>query len=59
MSGLERGDVVRVYSASGVMAAQAVASAQSVRMAVRLSGIAVVEVVRGGKTVKAGKVRVN
>ena len=59
VSGLERGDVVRVYSASGVMAAQAVASAQSVRMAVRLSGIAVVEVVRGGKTVKAGKVRVN
>ena len=58
VSGLERGDVVRVYSASGVMAAQAVASAQSVRMAVRLSGIAVVEVVRGGKTVKAGKVRV-
>ena len=59
VSGLERGDVVRVYSASGVMAAQTVASAQSVRMAVRLSGIAVVEVVRGGKTVKAGKVRVN
>lgn len=59
VSGLERGDVVRVYSASGVMAAQAVASAQSVRMAVRLSGIAVVEVVRGGKTVKAGKVRIN
>ena len=58
VSGLEQGDVVRVYSASGVLAAQTAAASQTERMTVRVQGVALVEVTRGGTAVKTAKVRV-
>ena len=58
VSGLADGDVVRVFSASGVLAAQGVAAASTLRLAAPVSGVAVVEVVRGESSVKTSKIRV-
>ncbi len=58
VTGLAEGDVVRVFSASGVMAAQGVAAGSTLRLAAPVSGVAVVEIVRGEESVKTGKVRV-
>ena len=57
VSGLADGDVVRVFSASGVLAAQGVAAGSTLRLAAPVSGVAVVEVVRGEESVKTGKIR--
>ena len=58
VSGLADGDVVRVFSASGVLAAQGVAAASTLRLAAPVSGVAVVEIVRGESSVKTSKIRV-
>ncbi len=57
VTGLAEGDVVRVFSASGVMAAQGVAAGSTLRLAAPVSGVAVVEIVRGEESVKTGKIR--
>ena len=56
VSGLEAGDEVRVFTASGVLAAQAEAAFTSLRLAVGASGLVVVEVTRNGATLRIGKV---
>ena len=56
MSGLEAGDEVRVFTASGVLVAQAEAAFTSLRLAVGASGLVVVEVTRNGATLRIGKV---
>ena len=58
VSGLEAGDVVRVFTASGVLAAQAEAASSSLRLAVGTSGVVVVEVTRGDATLRTGKVSI-
>ena len=56
VSGLEAGDEVRVFTASGVLVAQAEAAFTSLRLAVGASGLVVVEVTRNGATLRIGKV---
>lgn len=58
VSGVADGDLVRVYSASGVLAAQAVASSSTLRLSANVSGVAVVDVVRDGHSIKVAKTTV-
>lgn len=58
VSGVADGDLVRVYSASGVLVAQAVASSSTLRLSANVSGVAVVDVIRDDHSIKVAKTSV-
>lgn len=57
VSGVEAGDRIAVYSADGVQAASCVASSSVENIQASVSGVAVVEITRDGRTVAVRKVK--
>lgn len=58
VSGVEAGDRIAVYSADGVQAASCVASSSVENIQASVSGVAVVEITRDGRTIAVRKVKV-
>lgn len=57
VSGVETGDRIAVYSADGVQAASCVASSSVENIQASVSGVAVVEITRDGRTIAVRKVK--
>lgn len=57
VSGVEAGDRIAVYSADGVQAASCVASSSVENIQASVSGVAVVEITRDGRTIAVRKVK--
>lgn len=57
VSGVEAGDRIAVYSADGVQAASCVASSSVENIQASVSGVAVVEITRDGRTIVVRKVK--
>lgn len=57
VSGVEAGDRIAVYSADGVQAASSVASSSVENIQASVSGVAVVEITRDGRTIAVRKVK--
>lgn len=57
VSGVEAGDRIAVYSADGVQAASCVASSSVENIQATVSGVAVVEITRDGRTIAVRKVK--
>lgn len=57
VSGVEAGDRIAVYSADGVKAASCVASSSVENIQASVSGVAVVEITRDGRTIAVRKVK--
>lgn len=57
VSGVEAGDRIAVYSADGVQAASCVASSSVENIQASVSGVAVVEIMRDGRTIAVRKVK--
>lgn len=57
VSGVEAGDRIAVYSADGVQAASCVASSSVENIQTSVSGVAVVEITRDGRTIAVRKVK--
>ena len=57
VSGVEAGDRIAVYSADGVQAASCVASSSVENILASVSGVAVVEITRDGRTIAVRKVK--
>lgn len=57
VSGVETGDRIAVYSADGVLAASCVASSSVENIQASVSGVAVVEITRDGRTIAVRKVK--
>lgn len=57
VSGVEAGDRIAVYSADGVLAASCVASSSVENIQASVSGVAVVEITRDGRTIAVRKVK--
>lgn len=57
ISGVETGDRIAVYSADGVQAASCVASSSVENIQASVSGVAVVEITRDGRTIAVRKVK--
>lgn len=57
VSGVEAGDRITVYSADGVQAASCVASSSVENIQASVSGVAVVEITRDGRTIAVRKVK--
>lgn len=57
VSGVESGDRIAVYSSNGVQAASRVASSSAENIQASVSGVAVVEITRDGRTIAVRKVK--
>lgn len=57
VSGVESGDRIAVYSSNGVQAASRVASSSAENIQTSVSGVAVVEITRDGRTIAVRKVK--
>ena len=57
VSGVETGDRIAVYSADGIQAASCVASSSVENIQASVSGVAVVEITRDGRTIAVRKVK--